>query len=135
MVDSNPQLPNPNKLPTSNSQKREKPYDIRKRTFEFALRMLAVASVLPKEGYGPTIADQLSRSGTFVGANVEEADGAVSKADKRRTLVVARKELREARYWLSIIDRIWGQHLSVREDVGEATELLNILSTIITNLS
>ena len=135
MSDSTPQLPTPNKLPIPNSQTRQKPYDIRVRTFEFALRMLAVAGALPKEGFGTTIANQLARCGTSVGANIEEADGAVTKADKRRTLVVARKELREARYWLRIIDRIWAQQLQVGKDVGEATELLNIVSTIITKLA
>jgi four helix bundle protein len=135
MNDSTPQLPTPNKLQTLNAQSRQKPYDIRVRTFEFAIRMLAVVGTLPKEGFSATIADQLSRCGTSVGANTEEADGAVTKADKRRTLVVARKELREARYWLRIIDRIWGGQLQVRQDIEEATELLNILSTIIMKLA
>jgi len=96
--------------------------------------MLHISATIPKEGAGRLIADQLSRSGTSIGANVEEADGAFTRADKRKTLVVARKEVREVRYWLRLIDRVWGNKVPVREDLGEATQLLYILSSIIDKL-
>ena len=135
-MESESQTPNPNEIPNPNSQSRSlrKPYDLRERTFEFALRMLAVAGALPRGGQGTLIADQLSRCGSSVGANVEEADGAVSRADKRRTFIIARKEVREVRYWLRLIVRLWGPKISVREDINEATQLLYILSSIIDKL-
>jgi len=131
---SKSQVPNPNEIPSPNSQSGRKPYDLRERTFEFAVRMLAVAAAVPMVGYSKMIAGQLSRSGPSVGANVEEAHGAVSKADKRRAFVIARKEVRETRYWLRLIDRLLGPELPVREDIQEATELLYILSAIIGKL-
>jgi four helix bundle protein len=134
-MESKSQSPNPNEIPTPNSQPggARKPYDIRERTFEFAVRVLNIAGAMPNEGGGRMLASQLSRSGTSVGANVEEADGAVTRADKRKTLIVARKEVREARYWLRLLDRM-GTKIPVREEIAEATELLYILSAIIDKL-
>jgi four helix bundle protein len=135
-MESKSQIPNPNETPKPNSQPgpARKPYDLRDRTFEFAVRMLDVAGTLPRESNGLMIAGQLARSAASVGANTEEADGAVTRADKRKTFIVARKEAREVRYWLRIIDRIWGAKLPVRNDIREATEILYILSTIIERL-
>ena len=136
-MDSKSQTPNPNEIPSPKSQPgpARKPFDIRERTLEFAIRILAIAAAVPKEGGGPILVDQISRSGPSVGANVEEADGAVTRADKRKSFVVARKEVRETRYWLRIIDRLWGKRVAVREDIAEATELLYILSAIIDKLT
>lgn len=94
---------------------------------------MEIAAALPPTGCGK-IADQLARSGSSIGANVEEADGAVSRADKKQAFVIARKEAREARYWLRLIDRIMGAKVPVRADVDEASELVYILSAIIYKL-
>ena len=102
---------------------------------EFAIRILAIAAATAKESGAKFIVDQLSRSGPSVGANVEEADGAVTRADKRKSFIIARKEVRETRYWLHVVDRVWGKKVAVREDIGEATELLYILSAIVDKLT
>src|SRR4026207_57195 len=60
-MESKSQLPNPNEIPTPHSQPGRKPYDLRERTFEFAIRMLHIPATIPKEGAGRLIADQLSR--------------------------------------------------------------------------
>ena len=141
MEESKPQSPNPNEIPTPKPQqvpnaqsgKARKPYDLRDRTFEFAVRILDLVEALPPIGYAK-IADQISRSGTSVGANVEEADGALSRPDKRKAFVIARKEARETRYWLRLIDRKLGKKVSVRADIDEASELIYILSAIISKL-
>ena len=140
MEESKSQIPNPNETPNPNSQRKpndqpgkaRKPYDLRDRTFEFAVRILEIAAMIPPS-YGK-IADQLSRSGSSVGANVEEGDGALSRADKRKAFVVARKEARETRYWLRLTDRVLGKKLLVRADIDEASELGYILSAIINKL-
>ena len=135
MDESKSQSPNPNETPKPNSQpgKARKPYDLRDRTFEFAVRVLKITTAVPPTGYGK-IADQLARSGSSIGANVEEADGAVSRADKRRAFVVARKEAREARYWLRLVNRVLGKKIPIHADIEEATELVYILSAIIAKL-
>lgn len=111
-----------------------KPYDIRERTFQFALRILDIAERLPSTAGGYAVRSQLCDAGTSVGANVEEADGAMTKADTRKSFVIARKEVREARYWLRIVDARWGQLVPVGADIQEATEILSILSSIILKL-
>jgi len=141
MEESKSQGPNPNEIPkpkpqqnpNSQPEKARKPYDLRDRTFEFPARILDIAAELPTNSYGK-IPDQLARSGSSIGANVEEADGAVSRADKRRGFVIARKEARETRYWLRLIDRKLGKKIPVRADIDEASELVYILSATIAKL-
>lgn len=111
-----------------------KPYDIRERTLQFALRILEITGRLPETPEGKVVRQQLAAAGTSIGANVEEADGAVSKADKRKSLVVARKETREVRYWLRLIERKWAALVDVTADIIESGELLNILSTMVSRL-
>jgi four helix bundle protein len=50
---------------------------------------------------------QLIRSGTSVGANVEEAQAAQSRADFIHKIEIALKELRETRYWLRLLVATW----------------------------
>jgi four helix bundle protein len=128
------QIPSPNETPNPKSQQGRKPFDLRERTFEFSIRILEVAALIPPQGYGAIVRQQIARSGTSVGANVEEADGGLTRAEKRKSFVVARKEVRETRYWLRIVDRIWAGRIAVAQDVSEATELLYILSAIISKL-
>jgi len=134
------QLPTPNSQntpqpqpPTPGGAREAKPYDLRERTLLFALRILDITAALPESPEGRVVRQQRARAGTSIGANVEEADGAISKADKRKSLTVARKECREVRYWLRIIERRW--NALVAADVVESGELINILSTMITKLS
>jgi len=49
------------------------------------------------------IRTQLVKSGTSIGANVEEADGAVTKRDFTNKITIARKEAKETKYWLKLI--------------------------------
>ena len=111
-----------------------KPYDLRERTFLFALDVLELCSKLPRAPETNAVREQLSRAGTSVGANVEEADGALTKKDKRKSFVVSRKEAGEARYWLRIINARWGAYVDAAPLVQEAFELMNIISTIIRKL-
>ena len=140
MEESKPQSPNPNEIPKPKPQQQpnaqperaRKPYDLRDRTFEFAGRILEIAQVIPPS-YAQ-IADQLSRSGSSIGANVEEADGAATRADKRKAFVVARQEARECRYGLRLIYRVLGKKIPVSADIDEASELVYILSAILSKL-
>ena len=107
MRNPNTQIPNKTQIQNPKPEGTRKPYDIRVRTFEFALRVLEIAARLPNAADGEAVRRQLIRAGTSVGANVEEADGAVTKLDTRKCFVTSRKEAREARYWLRLIDRRW----------------------------
>lgn len=79
------------------------PQDIQERTFRFGVRIVQLVNRLPRQIGSIEIARQLVRSGTSVGANVQEADGAESHADFVHKIKLARKEALESRYWLRVI--------------------------------
>ncbi len=109
----------------------EKIYDLKERTFKFAQRMLEVVEQLPRQSQCEVIRKQLAKSGTSVGANVEEADGTVTKKDFANKMVIARKEAKETRYWLRLISGKYIKEEDVASDIKESQEIVNILSAII----
>ncbi|MBM3248792.1 MAG: four helix bundle protein [Candidatus Omnitrophica bacterium] len=106
----------------------EKIYDLKERTFKFAQRILDIAELLSK---CRIIQEQLVKAGTSIGANVEEADGTITKKDFVNKMAIARKEAKETRYWLRLI---LGRYIKTEEiafDIEECQELINIISSII----
>ena len=110
---------------------RDVPFDIKKRTFLFAVRIVKLVGRLPRTVAGIEIGRQLLRAGTSVGSNVEEADGAVSRKDFVNHTRIARKEARESRFWLALIDAAdLLRDPEVSALIQEADELARILSKI-----
>ncbi len=110
-----------------------KPRDICERTFEFALRTIRVCRILEDDGgVGRTIGWQLIRSGTSVGANIEEGQGGQSRADFVSKYSIARKEARETLYWLRLLTaaKIVSED-QLRSLMSECNEIIAILTTII----
>jgi four helix bundle protein len=107
--------------------------DIRERTFEFALRIVALCQRLDeKPGVARTLGRQLLRAGTSIGANMEEAQAGQSKADFISKNAIALKEARETLYWLRLLAAskvIPAERLT--EIRKEAEELLKIIGAII----
>jgi four helix bundle protein len=110
---------------------REVPYDIRERTFQFAVRVLREIRRLPDDPATRVVAYQLAKSATSVGANVEEADGAESRRDFVHKMSIARKEARETRYWLRIVRAAILDNGEFAALEQESDELVRILSAII----
>ena len=113
-----------------------KSFDIKDRTLDFAIRLARLIRKFPRDSMGMVLSTQLIRSGTSVGANMEEADGASSRKDFFYKVSIARKEARESRYWLKLIIKL--PLLNNPNDVEEAndllresTEIVKILSSII----
>jgi len=77
----------------------EKENLILNKTFRFSLEIIAYTE-LPESKRRFNMANQLFRSGTSIGANVREAQGAESKADFRHKMKIAYKEAEETKYWL-----------------------------------
>ena len=78
--------------------------DLPERTFKFAEQIVKLCRALEKTpGASRTLATQLLRSGTSVGANVEEAQASQSDADFIHKYSIACKEARETHYWLRLI--------------------------------
>ncbi len=110
------------------------PTDIQQRTFEFAKRIVKLVDRLPRTLAATEIGRQMLRSGTSVGANMQEADAAESRSDFIHKVSIALKEARETHFWLSLVDAtILNNDLEVQALLQEATELTKILFTIIAN--
>jgi len=108
------------------------PPDIVERTFRFAVQIVKLVNALPKSVAGSVTARQLMRSGTSVGANVEEAQGSHSKKEFARRMGIARTEAREVLYWLRLVresEMISSERLT--ELINEADQLVRILITIV----
>ena len=76
---------------------------IQQKSFVFAVRIINACKYLKKEKHEFIIAKQMLRSGVSIGANVEEAIGAQSKADFIHKLSISYKEARETLYWLRLL--------------------------------
>lgn len=75
------------------------------RVESFCDRVLDVVSLLEERRVSRRIVDQLTGSGTAFGANLFEADEAMSRADFCKCVCIAIKELNETRFWLRLVSR------------------------------
>ena len=111
------------------------PRNIQERSFEFALRIVELHDYLAtKRGAARVIARQLLKSGTSVGANLEEATAAQSKADFVSKCSIAAKEARETRFWLRLLTGCKSVPVQrIAPLVIEAGEIVAIMTTIVKN--
>lgn len=110
----------------------KKKNDIVERSVKFALRIIRLYRNLEKDSAGLIIGKQLLRSGTSIGANVHEAQGAQSKADFIAKMSIAHKEAYETSYWLHLIR----ESKMINEDklsdlIDETSQIVKILSSIL----
>jgi len=106
---------------------------IQNRSFEFSLNIIKLYKSLKTQSEYD-IARQLLRSGTSIGANIEEAIGAQSKKDFFSKLSISLKEARETYYWLRLLEKsemLEKKYVSLLED---NVSLINILSSIVKTL-
>ncbi len=112
-----------------------KPPDIVARTFQFALRIIELANQLD-DGRGSirVLAKQILRSGTSIGANIEEAQAAESRADFIHKYNIAPKEARETKYWLKLISASqFAKKTSLDSLIKESDEICRIIAQIVIN--
>jgi four helix bundle protein len=112
---------------------RDVPYDIRERTFQFAVRVIRAIRRLPQDTATRVVVYQLVKSATSVGANTEEADGAESPRDFIHKTSIARKEARESRYWLRVVRAAIMDNEEFADLERESGELVRIFSAMIAN--
>jgi len=106
---------------------------IQNKSFEFSLNIIKLYKSLKTQSEYD-IARQLLRSGTSIGANIEEAIGAQSKKDFFSKLSISLKEARETYYWLRLLEKsemLEKEYVSLLED---NVSLINILSSIVKTL-
>ena len=114
-----------------------KPYDVRERAFLFACELVAACPAnRPLNPPAWRIWSQLLAAGTSVGAHLEEADAASSRAHFISLNRGALRELREARYWLRLVAATsLPGHDRIRTILQESDELIAILCTIVKRAS
>lgn len=113
--------------------KNPKQYDLEERTLKFARNIRIFVSKLTKTIQNTEDSKQLIRSSGSVGANYIEANESLSKKDFVMRIKISRKEAKESRYWLNLIDTNGNNKLDLEmvELVKEATELMMIFGSIV----
>jgi four helix bundle protein len=120
-------------LETSSFEDEKVIYDLEERTFQFAKRVRALLKLLPKSISNIEDSTQLTRSSGSVGANYIEVNKAISAKDFLYRLKICRKESKESKYWLRLMDT--GENIPVETErsrlVNEAHEFVLIFNSII----
>ncbi|KGO92320.1 four helix bundle protein [Flavobacterium subsaxonicum] len=100
------------------------------KTFDFSLSIISLYISLKRENEF-IISKQLMRSGTSIGANVEEAIAAQSKKDFIHKMAIASKEARETKYWLRLLSKSALTQTPVDSYLIEVEHIINIITKII----
>ncbi len=104
---------------------------VQEKGYGFAVRVVRLYQHLSTEKKEFVLSKQLLRSGTGIGANIEEAIGGQSRADFVSKMAIAYKEARESSYWLRLLKDT--DYLSEDEFASihsDATELCRLLAAI-----
>jgi four helix bundle protein len=103
----------------------------REKSFDFSLSIIKLYMKL-QAAREYVISKQLLRSGTSIGANVEEAVAASSRRDFLYKMTIASKEARETVYWLRLLDESnLVTDLDVQQQLDQANELVRLLTAIV----
>jgi four helix bundle protein len=109
-----------------------KKYDLEERTLRFAKEIMDFVGSLPKTIANIEIMKQIIRSSGSVGANYIEANEALSRKDFAMRIKICRKEAKESRYWLRLIEVRREDGEKRRQSlINEATELTKIFGSIV----
>jgi len=100
------------------------------KSFAFALEVIELYKRLNAEREF-VLSKQLLRSGTSIGANVEEASAAQSRKDFLSKMSIASKEARETLYWLQLLQQSDLTTLDVQKELQSADELVRMLTAIV----
>ena len=103
---------------------------IQEKTFQFALDTIKFYIKLRDEKEY-VLSKQLLKSGTSIGANVEEAIAAQSRKDFINKMSIASKESRETRYWLRLLKKSDLTSLSTDHLLKDINDIINIITKII----
>lgn len=104
------------------------------KSFEFAVRIVKLYKYLCEYKREYVLSKQLLRSGTSIGANINEAQAGQSKKDFIAKMCVASKEARETKYWIDLL--IKTEYLDVNDEnvkflMNDIDELIKILTSIV----
>ncbi|MEM8955707.1 MAG: four helix bundle protein [Verrucomicrobiota bacterium] len=108
---------------------------VREKSYAFALRIVKLQRHLSRKENEFVLSKQLLRSGTSIGANIEEAIGAQSDKDFQAKMSIAYKETRETLYWLRLLRdaEIITPH-QAKSLISDCEKLLKLTGSIIKTL-
>jgi len=101
------------------------------KSYDFAVRIVKLYEHLSQEKKEFVLSKQLLRSGTSVGANIEEAIGGQSRKDFFAKLTIAYKEARESKYWIRLLrDTDFLTEKESKSLIRDIEEILKIIGSI-----
>ena len=105
--------------------------ELERRTRNFGVRIIRLSTTLPNTVEGRVIRNQITKSGTSIGANYREANRARSRADFKNKIRICESEASETQYWLEVIlEGKWLSWEKVKSEYDECSELLAIFTSI-----
>ena len=110
--------------------------ELENRKRKFVVSIITLSANLPNTIESRIIRNQITQSGTSIGANYREANRARSRADFRNKTRLCESEASETQYWLEIInDMDWISKEALQPHYGECSELLALFTSIAKKLS
>ena len=104
---------------------------VQEKSYLFAIRIVKLYKYLCEEKKEYTLSKQLLRSGTSIGANIEEAIGGQSEKDFFAKLTISYKEARETHYWIRLLtDTDYINDKQSKNLLNDVEELLKIIGSI-----
>ncbi|MBN1838583.1 MAG: four helix bundle protein [Campylobacterales bacterium] len=104
------------------------------KSFTFAVRIVKLYKHLSDEKKEYVLSKQLLRSGTSIGANINEAQAGQSKADFIAKMSIASKEARESKYWIDLLveaDYMNNEDNYVQSLIKDIEEIIKLLTSIV----
>ena len=112
-------------------ERKEFAKNLEKRTRKFAVQIIRLSTTLPGTPEGIVIRNQITKSGTSVGANYREANRSRSRVDFKNKTKICESEASETQYWLEVIVEIgWLNWDKIKPEYNECSELLAIFTSI-----
>jgi len=100
------------------------------KSFDFALKIIDLYFQLKKDNEY-VISKQVLRSGTSIGANIEEALAGISDKDFGYKMSISSKEARETRYWLRLLSASPHFDIDLKPQLEDCDELIRMLTAIV----
>ena len=105
---------------------------IAEKTFRFAVRIVKLGQYLMNEKKEYILSKQIIKSGTSIGANIEEADGGQSKADFVAKCQISYKEAKETKYWLRLLEATGYIEANLANSLlNDCQEIIRIIQSIL----
>ncbi|MCK5707937.1 MAG: four helix bundle protein [Candidatus Aureabacteria bacterium] len=105
--------------------------DLEKRTLDFAIKTIYLSSKIPRTPEGNVVRNQMTKSGTSIGANYREANRARGRADFKNKIIICESEASETQYWIEIVTAFkWQTEKVLDTHYKECSELLAIFTSI-----